>query len=176
MAMIEERATNRARRLQRAKLRPPRAADGSTLWRMAQDSGSLDLNSPYAYLLWAAQFASTSVIAELDGEPAGFITGHRIPGRQHVLFVWQVAVVESFRGLGLAGRMLDELIARTPDITAVEATVTPSNLPSRRLFEALAKRHDCTCTETPHFGSEHFPGAGHEPEPLLHIGPLGSQQ
>jgi L-2,4-diaminobutyric acid acetyltransferase len=163
-------------RSQRAVLRRPRASDGSTLWRMARDSGSLDLNSPYAYLLWADQFSATSVIAEVDGEPAGFITGHLVPGREHVLFIWQVAVAPSFRGLGLAGRMLDELIEQSPAITAVEATVTPSNVPSRRLFEALARRHDCACTESPHFSSDHFPRAGHEPEPMLHIGPLGSQQ
>lgn len=171
MTTIEKRSA-----LRNAKLRRPRATDGKTLWRMAQDSGSLDLNSPYAYILWADQFAATSVIAEVDGEPAGFITAHRVPGREHVLFVWQVAVMESFRGLGLAGRMLDELVARSSEITAVEVTVTHSNIPSRKLFQALAQRHGCTCTETPHYESEHFPGAGHEPEPLLHIGPLGSQQ
>ena len=46
-------------------------ADGHALWQMAVDSATLDVNSPYAYLLWCRDFASTSVVAEFDGEPGG---------------------------------------------------------------------------------------------------------
>lgn len=154
-------------------LRRTRAADGPVLWRMAKESGTLDLNSPYAYAMWADRFHATSVIAERDGEPAGFVLGFRIPGRDHVLFVWQVAVGHDFRGRGLGGRMLDELVAAAGS-TAVEATVTPSNEASRALFQSLAKRHGCACTESPYYTTAHFPSTDHEAEPLLHIGPLAS--
>lgn len=156
----------------RVTLRRTTADDGGALWRMAKDSGALDLNSPYAYLMWADLYAATSVIAEVDGEPAGFVMGLRVPGREHVLFVWQVAVSAQSRGLGIGGRMLDELVASNEGVTAVEATVTASNAASRGLFGALAKRHGCACTETPRYTTDHFPEPGHEAEPLLHIGPL----
>ncbi|MFD5542176.1 diaminobutyrate acetyltransferase, partial [Streptomyces sp. NPDC127079] len=30
----------------------PSVTDGAALWRIAKDSGNLDLNSSYSYLLW----------------------------------------------------------------------------------------------------------------------------
>lgn len=35
----------------------PRPGDGPLLWRLARDSGTLDLNSAYSYLLWCRDFA-----------------------------------------------------------------------------------------------------------------------
>ncbi|MEZ6018372.1 MAG: diaminobutyrate acetyltransferase [Planctomycetota bacterium] len=155
------------------ELRPPSRADGADLWRLARDSGGLDLNAPYAYLLWCDQFSKTSVVAAIDGRPAGFVTGFMRQERPDVLFVWQVTVARGHRGLGLAGRMLDALVERLGP-AAVEATVTPSNAASSRLFHGLAKRHGCACSEAPHFATNHFPDQGHEPEVLFHIGPFTS--
>jgi len=155
----------------RAELRRPNLRDGAVLWRMAKDSGTLDLNSPYAYLVWCDQFAETSIVAEVDGWPAGFVVGFRPPGREHVLFVWQIAVADEYRGLGLASRMLDELVERIA-VNAVEATVTPSNTASENLFRALARRSGCSCREEPYIEAEHFPDQGHESEVLLRIGPI----
>ena len=49
----------------------PTKADGAALWRIARDSQKLDLNTPYAYLLWCRDFADTSVVAKVDGQPVG---------------------------------------------------------------------------------------------------------
>ncbi len=155
----------------RVSLRQPELRDGAALWRLAKDTGTLDLNSPYAYLMWCEHFAGTSVLAEVDGGPAGFVTGFRPPARPEVLFVWQVAVADEHRGLGIAGRMLDALVERL-GVRAVEATVTPSNTASRKLFRGFARRRGCACREEPHLEAEHFPGRGHEPEVLFHIGPI----
>lgn len=160
---------------QRIEFRRTDLRDGGLLWRMARDSGALDLNSPYAYLMWSDQFAETSVIAEVDGWPAGFVIGFSPPGREHVLFVWQVTVADEYRGLGLASGMLDELVERRA-ATAVEATVTPSNTASQKLFRALARRSDCSCREEPYIEAEHFPDQEHEPEVLFHIGPISHDQ
>jgi L-2,4-diaminobutyric acid acetyltransferase len=159
----------------RIELRPPEIKDGAVLWRMAKDSQALDLNSPYAYLMWCDRFAQTSVVAEVDGWPAGFLVGFRPPGQPDVLFVWQVAVADEYRGLGLASRMLDDLLQRDPALSFVEATVTPSNEASQRLFRALARRNDCPCSEEPYLRTEHFPSPGHEPEHLFRIGPIASK-
>lgn len=91
----------------------PGVADGAALWRIAGDSGTLDLNSSYSYLLWCRDFADTSVVArDESGEPVGFVTGYVRPERPDTLLVWQVAVDEAHRGLGLAAALLDGLTAR----------------------------------------------------------------
>src|SRR5690606_21826260 len=91
-------------------IRPPRIDEGIAMWRIARDSQTLDLNSSYAYVLYARDFADTCRIAFVDGEPAGFVLGYRRPADESCLFIWQVAVDAEFRGLGLAGRMLDDLL------------------------------------------------------------------
>lgn len=157
-------------------MRQPEPTDGAVLWKLARDSRSLDLNSPYAYLMWCAEFADSSLVVEVDGEPAGFVMGFRPPKREEVLFVWQVAVAGQHRGLGLASRMLDELAVRAPGVRWLEATVTPSNEASRKLFHSFALRHGCPCSESEYLAAEHFPTPDHESEVLFHIGPIGSEQ
>jgi L-2,4-diaminobutyric acid acetyltransferase len=79
---------------------------------LAAETRVLDLNSTYAYLLLATDFAATSVVAERDGHLRGFITGYHPPPRPDVLFVWQVAVAPSEQGSGLASSMIDALVHR----------------------------------------------------------------
>src|SRR5690349_8088208 len=85
-------------------LEPPRIEDGHHLWRIARDSKTLDLNSPYSYVLWCRDFAATSVVARSGGEIRGFVTGFDRPAEPGTLFVWQVAVDEDWRGRSLASR------------------------------------------------------------------------
>lgn len=154
-------------------LRVPTVADGAALWRLAKDSDALDVNACYAYLLWCRDFAGTSVIADADGRPAGFVTGYRRPDRPATLMVWQVAVDADFRGAGLAGRMLDHLVGRLADsgITHVETSITPDNTASQRLFCGFARRWDAGIERRELFGSGVFPDA-HPAEELFRIGPL----
>ncbi|PIM68482.1 diaminobutyrate acetyltransferase [Streptomyces sp. JV178] len=151
-------------------------ADGSALWRIAGDSGTLDLNSSYSYLLWCRDFADTSAVARDEtGEPVGFVTGYVRPERPDTLLVWQVAVDEAHRGRGLAGALLDGLaarVARQHALTAVETTITPGNTASERLFAAFAERHGATVERTVLFEAGDFPDGPHEPEVLHRIGPL----
>ncbi|WP_147104117.1 diaminobutyrate acetyltransferase [Nesterenkonia populi] len=159
-------------------LRPPTVADGADLWRLAEGTGVLDTNTPYAYLLWARDFAGTSVIAEVEGEPAGFITGYRKPTDPSTLFVWQVAVDSRFRGRGLAKKMLFDLVERTADdVSRLETTVTIDNEASLALFGALARAHGTEMTRTSLFTEDLFPhqeetGEEHAAEDLYTVEPL----
>jgi len=155
--------------------RAPELADGATFWRLAKESGTLDLNSEYAYVMWCGQFSEASVIAEVDGEPAGFVMGFRPPEHPEAVFVWQVAVSAEHRGLGIAGRMIADIVERNR-LSAVQATVTPSNEASMALFRGIAKRNGAECRETPYIESEHFATEGHEPEVLFHIAPIQHDQ
>ncbi|MFD4866809.1 diaminobutyrate acetyltransferase [Streptomyces sp. NPDC058412] len=154
----------------------PRPGDGPLLWRLARDSGSLDLNSAYSYLLWCRDFAGTSAVArDSSGHPVGFVSGYLRPDSPGTLLVWQVAVDESVRGLGVAGALLDGLSARVAaehGLSALEATVSPGNLASERLFASYAERHGATLTREVLFAAEEFPDGGHAPEVLHRIGPL----
>ncbi|MEV6958348.1 diaminobutyrate acetyltransferase [Streptomyces sp. NPDC051207] len=154
----------------------PVVADGAELWRIAKDSGKLDLNSSYSYLLWCRDFAGTSVVARAaDGRPVGFVTGYLRPDSPRTLLVWQVAVDSAHRGRGLAARLLDALtrrVAAEQGLTRVETTITPGNTASERLFESFAARHGARVEREVLFGADHFPDGPHDPEVLYRIGPL----
>lgn len=153
-------------------IRHPHVDDGAQMWRVARDSVRLDLNPPYAYILWARDFHSTSVVAEVDGAVVGFVTGYLRPEEPTTLMVWQVAVDRSQRGQGLAGQMLDELARRTGAYT-LETTITADNPASRRLFEAFAARHAAQHSVSGLFATEHFPDdQDWKPEQLHRITPL----
>lgn len=152
-------------------LRPPEMADGADLWRLTRDTGVLDLNSSYQYLLWCRDFASTSVVGVSDdGRLMGFITGFLRPDEPTTLMVWQVAVDAAARGRGLASRMLDYLV-ETTGVEHLETTVTDDNAASKAMFASLAQRHDANHTVTPLFTPELYPD-GHDTEYLHRIGPL----
>lgn len=140
------------------------------MWHLARSVG-LDLNSPYAYVLWADHFAASSVVAVAEtDEIVGFVTGFRLPLDPSTLFVWQVGVVREARERGVGGCMLDELLRRS-DARWLEATVTPSNASSAALFRGTAARHGAGVEETLVYPGELFAG-DHEPEFRFRIGPL----
>lgn len=153
-------------------LRHPWLQDGAEMWRVARDSKRLDLNTPYAYMLWTRDFHATSLVAEVDGTVVGFVTGYWRPEEPTTLMVWQIAVDETQRGKGLAGRMLDEIVART-DAYSLETTIVADNPASNRLFASFAERHAAQHTVTDLFAEEHFPDEDEWQAELLHrITPL----
>lgn len=157
--------------------RIPTLNDAKEMIRLAAASRVLDVNSDYAYLLLARDFHDTCVIAEENGRLLGFATAYQPPRDSNVLFVWQIAVSEEARGLGLASQMLDELInrGRALGVQFIEATVTGSNFASQALFKSLARRHNVDCEITTGFPADAFATTGHEAEDLFRIGPLQHQ-
>src|SRR5690625_3576159 len=152
-------------------LRAPRLEDGADLWRLTRDTGVLDLNSSYQYLLWCRDFAETSVVGVTpDQRLMGFVTGFLRPDEPGTLMIWQVAVDSAARGRGLASRMLDYLV-ETTGVEHLETTVTDDNAASKQLFASLAQRHEAEHNVTSLFTPEMYPDE-HETEYLHRIGPL----
>lgn len=134
----------------------------------------LDANSSYCNILQCGHFSSTSVAAEIDGDLVGFISGYRIPDRPDTLFIWQVAVDERARGVGLASRMIVDILSRShcQDISYLETTITESNQASWALFQGFAKKVDAECQSSLWLDEkEHFQGQ-HPSEMLVRIGPF----
>jgi len=158
------------------RFRAPHSGDGLEVHRLIANSPPLDLNSVYSYHILCDHFRDTCIVAEHDGALAGFISGYRIPQRPDTLFVWQVVVGRQLRGRGIALRMLESLLTRfeVDDVTHVEATVNPSNDPSRALFERLAHSRGTTLIESTYLEAAAFGSSvQHESEILLRI-PLKS--
>jgi len=164
--------------LNKVILREPRVEDGGPIWSLVKDTGVLDLNSAYSYLMLCQFFKETCVVAEQDGEVVGFISAYRLPTNQDTIFVWQVGVAASQRRKGLAGQMLEELLQRETckKIRYLETTISPSNRPSQSLFQALARNMNTHCEVVEGFPKELFPGGGHESEMMYRIGPFKRKQ
>lgn len=159
---------------QTISLRMPTINDGMSVFRLIQRCPPLDTNSSYCNLLQCGHFGDTSVIAMLENEHVGFISGYLIPERPDTLFIWQVAVDTPARGLGLASRMLLHLLARPScqGVRYLETTITQDNQPSWGLFTRVAKQLDTPLQSSPWLDKNaHFDGQ-HDSEPLVRIGPF----
>ncbi len=154
--------------------RQPTADDGAALHDLVAACPPLDRNSRYCNLLQVSHFASTAVVAELDGRLVGSITGYLKPVDPTTLFVWQVAVAEEARGRSLATRMMDAIVDRDAcrDVRFMETTIDPDNAASWRAFEKFAEARDAASEQDLLFSRDrHFAGA-HGDEVLLRIGPF----
>lgn len=151
----------------------PSTSDGAQMWRIARDSGKLDLNSSYAYLLWCHDFADTSAVVRVGDDVVGFVIGYLRPAAPDTVVVWQIAVDASQRGKGTAGALLDALLSKLAPrgVRYVETTITPDNAASNKLFGSFAQRWGATMTETGGFDAGQFPDE-HESEVHFRIGPF----
>ncbi|MCK8514890.1 diaminobutyrate acetyltransferase [Methylonatrum kenyense] len=157
------------------KFRSPTIADGAEMWRVVTDSGVLDPNSCYMYLLLCKDFADTCVVAEHEGRVVGFVTGYRPPTRPDAIFLWQVGVDAAMRGCGLGKRLLAAFLQSSGAAGAarLETTISPSNEASKALFASVARSIGADMTVATGFTEADFPADGnHEAEELYLIGPL----
>lgn len=154
----------------RMEIDSPRLDDAAAMYRITRDSGVLDVNSSYVYLLWCRDFARTSAVARVDGSVVGFVSGYLRPEAPDTLVVWQVAVDSSQRGGGVAGKLLGNLVDRVRP-GYLETTITADNAASIKLFSALARDRSTGLDRTELFTPRMFPEE-HDSEDLYRIGPF----
>jgi len=159
---------------QQILFREPCEEDGPKIWGLVKSTGKLDLNSVYSYLMLCKYFSGTCIVVEHYNEIAGFLSAFQPPANPDVIFVWQVAVASSKRGMGLGTALLRNLLRREAcrGTRFLETTVTPSNIPSQCLFRGLAQKLGTQCKVTECFSADLFPGGNHETELLYRIGPF----
>ena len=157
-------------------LRRPSAADGLAVHRLVELCRPLDRNSLYCNLLQCSHFAETCAVAVRGDTMLGFVSAYKPPASANTLFVWQVAVSPAARRQGLGKRLLREVLSRPvcQDVWFLEASVTPDNDASRRMFLSLALDLKCPCESTTLFSSEQHFGGTHATETLLRIGAFKS--
>jgi L-2,4-diaminobutyric acid acetyltransferase len=151
--------------------RVPNIKDGDGIHQLIASCPPLDVNSSYCNFLQSSHFNKTCVLAEHDGNVAGFISGYLKPDNNAHLFIWQVAVSPQYRGKGLAFHMLKELLMRDnlQQVEAIETTITKDNEGSWSLFKKLDKAHGSNGSVTTFLDeNEHFQGK-HDTEYLYHI-------
>ena len=143
------------------------------MWRLAKESGSLDLNSSYAYVLWCDQFSATSAVARLDDEVVGFVTGFVPPADPDTLMIWQIAVDDGHRGKGLGLALIGAVLDGdgSKPFRWLKTTVGRSNHASRALFTAVGDQRQATCSRTFGYSADDFPDP-HETEDLCTVGPF----
>lgn len=156
------------------RFRTPSADDAAAVSGLIAACPPLDTNSLYCTLLQCTHFADSCVLAERDGRIAGWLSGHRPASDPAAAFVWQVAVHEGARGLGLGARLLDawRRLPAVADAERILATITPSNRASHGLFASFAARHGWPLAVRPCFDAERHLDGAPESEELIVIGPL----
>ena len=158
-------------------IRKPAPEDAAMIRQLALRAGSLDVNSTYQYLLLCRDFSDTCRLAEIAGIIVGFLTAYRPPMRPENLFIWQIAVDAAHRGQGIAQRMVVDVLdsGLQPPAEHIEATISPSNQASQRLFRALAKHCNCRIEFGEGFGTGLFLPEVHEQEDTWRLGLIGSK-
>ncbi len=164
------------------EIRHARVSDAADIWLLVKHCDVLELNSCYAYLLICRDFAATSLVATSQGNFLGFVSAYIPPSRPDVVFVWQIGIASAARSRGVAKSLLRALL-RAPACRRVgflEATVTPSNAPSTRLFRSLGEQLRTNVSVLPGFQSSDFGPPRdecppHEPEEVIRIGPIGDR-
>src|SRR5699024_5879755 len=143
------------------------------MFRIVEESKVLDVNSSYSYLMWSKYFNETSIVAECEDKVIGFVSGFRQPTSLDTLFVWQVAIDPAFRGLGLATKLIEQLLKQLGDaVRYLESTVTPSKIPYSKLVKGIAEKNNTNCSIFERISEDEYPEPSHEAEINYRVGPI----
>ncbi|MFJ7150869.1 diaminobutyrate acetyltransferase [Streptomyces sp. NPDC100445] len=157
----------------RAVFRAPVPEDGPAVWKLVENTPGLDSNSVYYYTLWFRDFADGSLVATVDDELVGFLTGYRRPDEPDTYFVWQTAVNPRhgipFLGVKLFQAAAEQQVA--DGARYVEATVSAENKAILMVLKQFAKKHSAQVETRVLFPGSLFPDSHHD-EVLYRIGPL----
>ena len=150
-------------------LRHPVLEDGTAVFDLVDACKPLDLNSHYLYLLQCSHFAPTCVVATLHGEVLAWVSGYIPPKQTDTFFVWQVAVGEKARGLGLGKKLITWVLAQQTGIQKIHTSITPDNAASWGLFKSLARDWGSDLTSRDWFDKQSHFGGRHNTEVLVEI-------
>ena len=149
-------------------IRTPKLNDGEAIFKLIKSSPPLDLNSQYYYHIICNDFSETSIIVEKKNNIIAFCSAYFKPKEPNVLFIWQIAVANEYRKLGIATKILNHL-KKNLTIKSIETTTSPSNKASKKLFEKFAKHHNVPIRKEVFLSASTFGENNHEEEILYQI-------
>ena len=122
-------------------IRPVVESDVSLLLSLANECPPLDIHTPYTYWVLCHLFKAGCFIALENERPIGFITSV-VEGKRSLL--WQVGVIESHRGQGVAQHLINSVViyAKRLHLLAVEVSIDPNNINSKSTFLSYTKMHN----------------------------------
>jgi L-2,4-diaminobutyric acid acetyltransferase len=129
-------------------IRPMTQTDFASVYQLVQNSGALDVHTPYTYWVMLNVCGGLGLVYERDHTVAGFVAGlapFRMPDEA---LVWQIAVQPQWQRQGIGMRLLDDFAstARSRGFRSLCVTISPSNVASRQLFLRFAE-HIGSCVE-----------------------------
>jgi diamine N-acetyltransferase len=99
--------------------------------------------APNALSIAEAHFVPTHWMRAIyaDGEPAGFVLTHEVPG-EGTLYLWRFMVADGFQRRGIGRRAMELLLDRWRGLGVAAATlsVVPDNRGAIALYESLGFR------------------------------------
>lgn len=152
-------------------LRMPSSEDGAAIWELVRACKPLDENSMYCNVIQCDHFAQTCVLAEIDDKTVGWVSAYVMPNDPQTLFVWQVAVSEEARGLGLGTLMLQAILNRDvcSGVRRLQTTITADNDASWALFRKFGKVNDSKLGVQAHYTHERHFQERHKTEHLVTV-------
>src|SRR5690625_3422131 len=153
--------------------RHPVIEDGKAVKDLIASCTTLDDNSLYCNFLQCTHFADTCMLVEQGEKTLGWISAYRPPREPDTLFVWQVAVSCEARGRGIAGRLVERLLASPScrGVTRLRAPITPDNFASWRLFGAIAESLGAALRRRLSLDAEEGFGGENDDEFMVTMGP-----
>lgn len=154
-------------------IQKPKKEYAQEIFRLIKNCKVLDVNSEYLYLLQTTHFKECCTVALCDNEVVGYVSGYKIPHHEDKLFIWQVAIDEKLRGIGLANKLILNTLRRkiNSNVRYIHTTVSPDNNSSIKMFSKLAKSLETNMKSKNFFKKEDFINQ-HEEEVLYEIGPI----
>ena len=156
----------------------PKKSHTKEIIKLVKNTKVLDINSEYLYYLQTIHFNKFCCVAfdkKEKNRVIGFVSGYLIP-EENSLFIWQVAVHEKYRGLGIATKMILKIVSRKSieKIDFIKTTVSPNNKSSIKVFEKVAKILKTKIKKYNFLKSRDFTNS-HEDEPIYIIGPINKK-
>ena len=120
--------------------RPVDEEDAELLLCLARSCPPLDVHTPYTYWVICHLYHATTIVLEEDRQAIGYVMA--VP-RGRTLFVWQVGILETHRGLGLSAMLFDALAeSASGNYTSLELTIAPENVASFGALSGWCRRNN----------------------------------
>lgn len=113
--------------------------DYSTLRYLAENNYPLDIHTHYTYYVLTHMFDGSCFLLFEDQEPIGYITSVY---NEECLFIWQIGILEQYRGNGYSQMLIDEVVkvARNKELSML-VTIAEDNQASYAAFSKYCTDH-----------------------------------